>query len=51
MVGLTTSSCCFFRVDELQKAEAASLQTDLKIFLEEEETTSGVFAEAGKVHR
>jgi hypothetical protein len=42
---LTTSGCCFFRVNELKKAEAASLRTNLKIFLEEEEATRDVFAE------
>jgi hypothetical protein len=45
VVGLTTSGCCFFRVNELKKAEAVSLRTDLKIFLEEDEATRGVFAE------
>ena len=45
MAGLTAGGCCFFRVNELKKAEAASLRTDLKIFFEEEEATRGVFAE------
>ena len=45
MAGLTAGGCCFFRVNEFKKAEAVSLRTDLKIFLEEEEATRGVFAE------
>ena len=45
MAGLTADGCRFFRFDELKKAEAASLRSDLKIFFEEEEATRGVFAE------
>lgn len=44
MARLTISDCGFFRVNEL-RAEAASLRTDLKIFLEEEEATGGAFAD------